>query len=153
MRLLASWIFISGLCWSLSSPSQETGIKRSELPPPVERTVAGLTRNATVRGFSQEIGHGKTFYEAEMIVGGHHKDYLIDAQGNVVEVEEDVRLDSVPVAVQDALQAMTREGSVQAVESITRNGKLVAYEARVVNKGKRSEVMVSPEGEPLNHEP
>ena len=57
------------------------------------------------------------------------------------------------MAVQDALQAMTREGSVQAVESITRNGKLVAYEARVVNQGKSSEVKVSPEGEPLNHEP
>jgi hypothetical protein len=38
------------------------------------------------------------------------------------------------------------------VESITIHGKLVAYEAKVDTNGKRSEIQVSPDGKPLDHE-
>ena len=85
-------------------------------------------------------------------MAGHHKDILFDTKGDVVELEEEVALDFLPASVQDGLQARAREGKVQNVESITKHGKLVAYEAHVVKNGKRSEVQVGPEGEPLNHE-
>ena len=118
----------------------------------VEKAIAAQAGNATIRGFSQEIEHGVTYYEAELTVAGHHKDFLVDTRGSVVEVEEEVALDSLPASVQDGLQAMAREGKLQNVESITKHGKLVAYEAHVVKNGKRSEVQVGPEGEPLSHE-
>jgi ATP-dependent protease HslVU (ClpYQ) peptidase subunit len=145
--------FCSGaLYWSLLAAAQETKIERSQLPPPVESAVASLAKTATARGFSREIEHGVTYYEAEMMVAGHHRDYLMDGEGNVVEVEEDVVLESVPVSIQDALQAMARDGKVQSVESITKNGKLAAYEAQIVRNGRQSKVKMSPEGEPLNQE-
>lgn len=152
MRLAVLWILFWALCWSLLAAAQETKIERSQLPPVVERTVANLAKTAIVRGFSQEVDHGVTYYEVEMVVAGHHKDFLMDTKGKVVEVEEDVALGSLPVSVQDALQAMARDGKVQTVESITKNGKLAAYEAQIFRNGRRSEVKVSPEGEPLNHE-
>jgi hypothetical protein len=113
--------------------------------------VAALAENATVR-FSQELDHGVPYCEVELTVAGHHKDCLMDTRGNVVEVEEVVALDSVPVSVRDGLQARASEGKVRTVESISKHGKLVAYEAHVVKDGKRSEIQVGPEGEPLNHE-
>jgi hypothetical protein len=104
----------------------------------VEKTVEGLAKNATVRGFSQEIEHGITYYEAELIVAGHHKDFLMDSAGNAVEIEDQVALDSLPASVQDGLQAMAREGKLLGVESITKQGSLVAYEAQVLKNGKRT---------------
>ena len=150
MRFSAAWILLGVLSLSSFAPAQEKKIERSRLPPLVEKTVAALAENATIRGFSQEIEHGVTYYEAALTVSGHHKDYLLDTRGNVVEVEEEVALDSLPASVQDSLQAMAREGRVQNVESITKHGKLVGYEARIVKNGRRSEVQVGPEGNPLN---
>src|SRR4051812_37192323 len=61
----------------------ETAIKRSELPPAVEKTVAAESAHATVKGFTREVEHGQTFYEAELVVGGHARDVLMDEAGTI----------------------------------------------------------------------
>jgi len=132
--------------------AQEQRIKRSELPPAVEKTVAAESKHGSVRGVSQETEHGQVYYEAEFIVAGHHRDVLMDHNGDIVEVEEQVALDSLSPAVKDSLLAKTGKGRLQNVESLTKQGKLVAYEAQVLTDGKRSEVQVSPGGETLDHE-
>ncbi len=58
--------------------AQEMKIKRSDLPVPVEKTVAEESRGATIRGFSKEKQKSGTFYEVEMTVNGHGRDVLID---------------------------------------------------------------------------
>jgi uncharacterized membrane protein YkoI len=131
---------------------QEKKIQRADLPPAVEKTVAAQSQGATVKGFSQEKENGQTFYEAEMTVGGHSKDVLIDTSGAVVEVEEQVALDALPAAVKDGLQAKAGKGKIGKVESITKHDKLVAYEAKVQTDGKKSEIQVGPDGRPLDHE-
>jgi uncharacterized membrane protein YkoI len=130
----------------------EKKIKRSDLPPVVEKTVAEQSQGATIRGFSQEKENGQTFYEAELMVNGHSKDVLMNTDGAVVEVEEQAALDSLPTAVRDGLQAKAGTGKLTKVESITKNGKLVAYEAKVLTNGKKSEIQVAPDGKPLDHE-
>lgn len=132
--------------------AQEKKVNRSDLPPAVEKTVAAQTQGATIRGFSEEKENGQTFYEAELIVNGHKKDVLIDGNGAVVEVEEQVELDSLPAAVRDGLQAKVGKGKIIKVESLTKHGKLVAYEAKVMTDGKKSEVQVRSDGRPLDHE-
>ncbi len=105
-----------------------------------------------MKGFSQEEENGQTYYEAEMIVNGHTKDVLMDPAGAVVEVEEEVALDSLPAAVKDGLQAKVGSGKLVKVESLTKHDKLVAYEAQVRTGSKKSEVQVGPDGKPLDHE-
>ena len=142
---------------TLSSPSlfaqeQEKKINRSDLPPAVEKTIAANSQGATIRGFNQEKEKGQTFYEAALSVSGHSKDILMDKAGNIVEVEEQVDLASLPAAVQSGLQAKAASGKLGKVESITKHDKLVAYEAKVTTNGKRSEIQVGPDGKPLDHE-
>jgi hypothetical protein len=139
------------LCTALSF-SQERKIKRSDLPPAVEKTVAAQSEGATIRGFSQEKENGQTFYEAEMMVNGHSKDILIDSTGGVAEVEEEVAMDSLSGPVKDGLKAKAGKGKLGKVESLTKHDKLVAYEAVVETNGKKSEIQVSPDGKPLDHE-
>ncbi len=142
----------SGLLLAGSASAQEKKIKRSDLPPTVEKTVAAQSVGATIRGFSTQKEKGQTFYEAEMTVNGHSKDVLIAADGTVVEVEEQVALDSLSAEVKAGLQAKAGKGKILKVESVTKKGKLVAYEAQVDSNGKKSEVQVGPDGKPLDHE-
>ena len=141
-----------GLLLAGTASAQEKKIKRSDLPPAVEKTVAAQSAGATIRGFSTEKEKGQIFYEAEMIVNGHSKDVLIAADGTVVEVEEQVTLDSLSPEVKAGLQAKAGNGKILKVESLTKKGKLVSYEAQVETNGKKSEVQVGPDGKPLAHE-
>jgi hypothetical protein len=151
MRTFHAVLFI-GVVATITVAAQEHRIKRSELPPAVEKAVVAESQGATIRGFSAEKENGQTCYEAEMIVNGHSKDVLIDTTGAVVEVEEEVPLDSLSGEVRAGLQARAGTGKLGEVESITKHGKLVAYEAKVTGGGKKSEVQVGPDGKPLDHE-
>jgi hypothetical protein len=135
-----------------SASAQEKKIKRSDLPPAVEKTVAAQSVGATIRGFSTEKEKGQTLYEVEMTVSGHSKDVSMTADGSIVEVEEQVTLDSLSPEVKAGLQAKAGNGKITKVESLTKKDKLVAYEAQVETNGKKSEVQVGPDGKPLAHE-
>jgi hypothetical protein len=147
--VLIAGLIVAGVS---SAQEQEKKIKRSDLPPAVEKTVAAQSAGATIKGFNEEKEKGQTFYEAEMTVNGHSKDVLIDGSGTVVEVEEEVALDSLPAEVKAGLQAKAGKGKISKVESLTKKGKLVAFEAKVNTDGKKSEVQVGPDGKPLDHE-
>src|SRR2546421_3848446 len=137
---------------TLSLQAQEKKIKREQLPPAVEKAVAAEeNKGATVKGFSTEIEKGQKLYEAELTENGHGRDVSMDANGNVVEIEEEVSLDSLPATVKDGLTKAAGTGSITKVESLTKGDKLVAYEAVVKNGSKRSEVQVGPDGKKLAH--
>ncbi len=139
-------------CLSPPVLAAEKKIKRSPLPPAVEKTVAAQSLGATVQGFSEERENGQIFYDAEMTVNGHNRDVLMDAAGRIVEVEEQVPVGSLPTDVQGALNAKAGKGKVVTVETITKHDRLVAYEAAVLTNGKRSEIQVDPLGKNLSHE-
>ena len=149
-RIIA--VAIAVLVLGLNANAQEKKIKRSDLPPDVEAAVVTQSQGATIRGFSTEKEKGQVHYEAELIVNGHHKDILMDSKGDVLEVEEQVAIDSLPDRVKSGLQARAGKGKLLEVESLTKHEKLVAYEAQVKTGGKRIEVQVDPEGNPLSHE-
>jgi uncharacterized membrane protein YkoI len=132
--------------------NREKKIQRSDLPPAVETAVAEQSKGATLRGFSQEKDNGQTYYEAELMVNGHTKDVLVDANGSVVEIEEQVATGSLPAAVRQGLQDKAGKGKLVKVETLTKKDKLVAYEAKVLTNGKTSEVEVGPDGKALDHE-
>jgi uncharacterized membrane protein YkoI len=131
--------------------AQEKKLQRSELPPAVQKTVDELSKGATVKGFSTEVEDGKKIYEVQLNVNGHGKDVSMDAQGHVLEIEEETSLESLPAAVRDGLTKAAGKGTIRKVESLTKNGKLVAYEAAVKTGTKNSEVQVGPDGKKLAH--
>jgi phage/plasmid-associated DNA primase len=118
----------------------------------LKKTVVEQSKGATIRGFSEEKENGQTTYEAEMLVDGHTKDVQMDSNGAVMEIEEQVDLQSMSAEVKAGLEAKAGKGKITKVESITKKDKLVAYEAQVVTDGKKSEVQVGPDGKPLDHE-
>src|SRR6266513_1387648 len=121
VALLAGGLLLAG-----AASAQEKKIKRSDLPPAVEKTVVAQSAGATIRGFSAEKEKGQTLYE--------------------------VAMNSLAPVVKAGLQTKAGKGKILKVESLTKKDKLVAYEAQVDTNGKKSEVQVGPDGKPLDHE-
>jgi hypothetical protein len=132
--------------------AQEKQLKRSDLPAPVQKTADAQSKGATVTGYKKETEAGKPAYEVKMTINGHSKDVTIDPNGALLEIEEQVSLEALPAAVRDGLQKKAGAGKITKVESITKHGAVVAYEAKVLTAGKKTEVQVGPDGKPLDHE-
>lgn len=147
IQVLSLCLILAGL-----AAAQERKITRSQLPVAIANATARLSREGTMRGFSEEKENGQIYYEIEMTVDGHSKDVLLDSSGTVVEVEEQLPIESLPAGVRDALQAKAGKGKMVKVESIRKHDRLVAYEAQVTHDGRKSEVQVGPDGKALDHE-
>ncbi|HKV71011.1 MAG TPA: hypothetical protein VJN62_07155 [Gemmatimonadales bacterium] len=132
--------------------AQERKITAADLPAAVRATAQAQSQGATVRGYSREVEHGRVQYEVEMVIAGRSRDVTISADGTVVEIEQQVAFDSLPAPVRTALMKKAGKGRITGVESLTKGGTLVAYEAAIVTAGKRSEVQVGPDGTALTHE-
>lgn len=136
------------LTCSVANAQTDKKLKRNQLPPAVEKTVAAEeSAGATVRGFAKEVENKKTFYEAELTVNGHNKDMLIDRAGKIVEVEEQVDLATLPATVQDAIKRIAGTGTIELIEAVTKNGKLTGYEGRIKRGNKTSGFSLGPNGE------
>ena len=130
---------------------QEKKVDRSKLPAAVQATIDRESAGATIKGYSKEKEKGVTAYEVELVMNGRTRDVLIDTNGNVLESEQEVAFDSLSPAVQSAIKELAGKGTIGIVESITKNGQIVAYEAHIKG-GKHHEVQVGPNGEKLTRE-
>lgn len=148
-----SWL-ITGLVLNavVAAGAQEKKIARKDLPAVVAATMDRETKGATIKGFSSEKEHGQVVYEAETVVNGHTRDIEVAQDGTLNEVEEEVSLTSLPAKAQQALQAKASGGKITKVESLTKSGKLVAYEAALSKNGKHSEVQVTADGAPAHED-
>jgi hypothetical protein len=127
----------------------DTRVTMRELPPAVQKTVKEQSQGATLRGLSKEVEHGRTIYEAELEENGHGRDVIIDRNGAVVAVEDEVALDDVPGPVKAAIVKRAGGGTIRKVEATTRGNVVVEYEAHLRTAGgKAIEVRLDPDGNP-----
>ena len=124
----------------------DTPIKMGDLPAAVQQTVREQSKGGAIRGLAKEVENGKTLYEVELKMNGRNRDVLIDPSGKVVEIEEEVAVDSLPAAVKAGLEKQTGKGRIIGVESITRDNAIIAYEAKIWKAGKTSEVKIGLDG-------
>jgi hypothetical protein len=139
------------LSFSAAGSAKDKPLTKLQLPLAVRKTADEQSKGATVRGYSSETENGKLEYEVQLTVNGRSRDVTIAPDGRVLEVEDEVPQDELPVPVRDAIKQRAGSGTVFKVESLTKGGKLVAYEAQVRHGSKRSEIQVGPDGKPLAH--
>lgn len=128
----------------------EVKVAMKDLPKEVQATVQKETKGATVVGLSMETEGGKTTYEAETKVNGKGRDISIDAKGNVIEVEEEIDLASLPAAVQVEVKNTIGKAKLLKLESVFNGAKVqTGFEASVDNAGKHSEIEMGLDGKVL----
>ena len=147
VKIFGFLLLIASVLVVVQGQENERKISRKRLPSAVENTVARESQSARIRELSTETDHGQKVYELSLEANGYTKDILIDKEGNILEVEEQVSMDSLPSAVQEAIKKVAGTGTIGVIESVTRNGTLEAYEAHVKHGRKRSEIKVSPSGQ------
>jgi hypothetical protein len=157
-RIIA--LLITGLLVAGSAFARGKKINRSELPPVVQRTLQLVSQGAEVKHLSQENNDGQIYYKVNMKADGHSKEVLINPNGDVLRVKEKFPVDRLPVEVKAGIEAKGGFlGHIAEVESITKNDRLVAYEARVERpiffvpgvSVVNSTVQVGPDGNTLDH--
>ena len=140
------WLALMMLVAVATAARADEKIRKSDLPAAVRAAVDAETRGATVKGYGRERENGQTFYEVETVLSGRTRDLLFDANGRLVEVEEEIAVSSAPAAVKSALES---RGKLVRFEKVTR-GARVTYEGVVEKKGKKTEVAVDADGKVLS---
>ena len=127
-------------------PAADKTIQLKDLPVAVQGTVqTEESKGARIVRLATEQEGGKTMYEVETTIGGYTRDLLVNAKGQIVEIEEEIGVDSVPPAVKSALET---RGAVGRIERVTK-GTTVTYEATVDKNGRRREIALNASGKPL----
>jgi hypothetical protein len=129
--------------------AEEKKVQQSDLPASVQKTIEERSRGPLIKSYSTEMEHGKRVYEAETVVNGHTRDLQIASDGTLNEIEEEVTFNSLPSPVQAWLLKKSAGAKISKVETVTRHGKLVVYEASTVRDAKEGEIQVGPNGESL----
>ena len=121
-----------------------------DLPAAVQQAIHAQIEGAAIKGMSAEKENGLGMeYEVETMLNGKSRDLTFDERGTVIEVEQEVALDTLPpAAARAAIEKHAAPGKIVKVETVTR-GAVTTYEA-TYNKGGRShEVGVKADGSPV----
>ena len=152
MRLNAWWVMAALAATAATASGQERTITEAQLPRAVAATAARETHGSVVKAYTTERENGRREYEAETMVNGRSRDISIAEDGTLIEVEQQVEMNALPPQVRDAIAAKARGAKIMKVESLEKQGALVAYEAGTLKNGHRGEIQVGPHGEALVHE-
>jgi len=132
---------------SAAGEAAETSVRMNSLPTAVRQTVLTETRGATIRGVSKERGEdGVMVYEVETRTNGLNRDMIIGLDGTLLISEQQVRLAELPPTVRSAILKGTGKKRITLVESVTKGGKLVYYEAQLRSGKTTSELKVDTQG-------
>ena len=119
--------------------------KLTNLPEAVRKTVQAQTQGAQIKTITKEKDGGKTFYEVETTVSGKARDFLVDASGNLAEVEEATELSAMPPPARVAIEKWAAGVKLSTVETVTK-GSAGRYEASIVKGGKERAIAVKADG-------
>jgi hypothetical protein len=125
-------VLMAGLLVAGSAFARGKKINRSELPAAVETALQLESQGGAVKHLSQENKNGQIFYKTKIKVDGRSKEVLINASGDVLRAREKVPMDRLPAEVRAELEAKAGFlGHIAEVDTISKNYRPVAYEARV----------------------
>ena len=145
-RILAG--FALGLVLSVAAHGDAKSIKMAKLPPAVLKTAEQHTAGATVTGYSTDKINGAVTYRMDLVADGLTRAIVMDKQGTVLAVEQEVAWAALPADIQKTFDTVKTRGELGAVSTVSENGTLVAYVAFLTTKTERSLVRVKPKAEP-----
>jgi hypothetical protein len=116
------------------------------LPRAVQDTLRAVAGGAPLGHFERGSKHGVTVYEAAWSAGGARHEAEVTADGALLELEEIVTVDAVPVAVGDAIAQHFGIDTKVAVAKKT----IVLYEVETRIDGLEHELLVLPTGRVLD---
>src|SRR6266478_4795805 len=145
-----SFLLTTALAISSSAYAAEHSVPCSTLPDAVQqRSKSLLEPGTTVHGCVKDVSAGKTTYEMELLTPQGSKDVTFSPAGEVLEIEQQVDPATLPPPIAAAFAKAATGGKLGKVESLTRQGQLIAYESTIEKGGKHRELAFRPDGTPM----
>jgi hypothetical protein len=120
------------------------------LPKAVRAAIQKETQGAQIVNISKEIDNGKTLYEIETRAKAFSRDMLIDETGNLIEIEEEIALASLPLGIQPEIKKSIGKARLIKLEAVYNGAKVRnGYAALLDSAGKHFEVSLGLDGKPL----
>jgi uncharacterized membrane protein YkoI len=138
---------------TMAISAEEKTLKKADVPAAVIAAFEKAYPKATVKDYSMEQSHGKTFYEIESVDGSVKRDLEYSAQGDLLEVEEELKPSDLPQEVSLAVAKKYAGGTIESAEKKIKDGTTV-YEVKMIQDKAKIEVLVNPQGEiiaPTHH--
>ena len=144
-RILTTMLAIAGL--ACTATAAEKSLQLKTLPPAVQKAIQDNLKGGEIKNIGKETEHGVAQYEVESMLNGKHRDFNVDTKGNLVVVEEETSIDSIPDSAKAAIMKKVGAGTLGMVETFTKLGSEIMYEAAWKDKaGKKHEVLVKANG-------
>jgi len=141
------FLFTCALAITSGAYASEHSVPCNTLPDAVQqRSKALLENGTTVHGCVKDVSAGKTTYEIELSTANGSKDVTFSPLGDILEVEQQVDPATLPPVVAAAFSKAAGGGKLGKVESLTRQGQLVAYESTIEKGGRHRELAFHPDG-------
>jgi uncharacterized membrane protein YkoI len=115
-----------------------------QLPAPITAAFKKSYPNATIRGTAKETEDGKTVYEVESVENGKARDFMYNADGTVISIEEEINAADLPAPVTAALKKLYPKATVTVAEKTT-EGKTIQYDLQLKGAAVKS-VSFLPDG-------
>jgi len=131
-------------CFGLAFAANTLALK--DLPADVQKTVQAELKGGEIRNISKETEHGVAQYEVETMLQGRHRDFNVDTKGNLLLVEEETTIDSIPAAAKATIVKKVGDGKLRMVERLIRGGETMYEAAYTTSGGKKHEVLVKADG-------
>jgi hypothetical protein len=132
---------------AFAQAAQPKALQLKDLPASVQKTVEETLNGGAIKSITKEKQKGIEQYEIESTLNGKARDFNVATDGRLLVVEEATRLDAIPAVAKAAIQNKIGAGTVTMVETLSKPGKPLLYEAAYKDaNGKRHEVVVDADG-------
>jgi uncharacterized membrane protein YkoI len=139
-------VLLAALLVGSHAQAADKKLQLKDLSPEVQKTVQNQAKGAEITSIVKETEKGVAQYEVETLVNGKHRDFNVDAKGNLLVVEEETSLDNIPAPAKAAIEKKTAGGKLGMVE-VVKDGNKTVYEAAFTSKGgKKHELLVNADG-------
>jgi hypothetical protein len=136
-----------------AASAQAKKLQQSDLPEAVRATAEKESSQGKVTGYWQRDQDGGVMYEVDLVVDGHARGVLINPEGTVVAVQEEVPFEKLDPGVQSGIKGQAGDGKVSRVFSITQDGQVKRYVAIVEKGAQKTTVQVGTDGAPVATNP
>jgi len=150
-RCIAPTIAISLFLVSSVVLAEDEKYTFDDLPKAVKKTVKAQYPEAKIRGVAKEKNdEGETVYEVEMTIKGKAVDIIVDKEGDIETIEEEIDAEDLPKAVKAVYTKSFPKGKITKAEKVTDEDKKVTYEVLVkVGDKEPFEVLMAKDGKIL----
>ncbi len=136
------------LAQNAAAGNDERKLTEKEVPPAALATLKKLAGAATITEFEEETEFGHKCYEAVWKGPGGEIEAEVTADGELIELEEDITADQVPAAVKAAAEKEAGKDAKITYTRVTIHG----YEVEFKKDGKGKEMTLTPGGGKMGEE-